>query len=295
MISRMQEKKDFPIPWDIFLVFQVFGVFPVSLRGGPGINSLLKLVSLLNLFLILIITTWSLYYAQDIFDVTNTLGLFVDIIQVMAPISTHFLICLESFFSARSYLRFWQQFSDSLQIIRELNGDPLSEELLRFYRNTRVKLLLFFWVPLFIEIRILWGIFPNFWFFSRIAAQFAFIGCRLSYLQLCFHIQIVNWLLQVLERELRRVANDSRSQLKCVVREMEDKMGCRRIQGVHKATCEVIKLTSTLNACYRWSLLANLTNNLLCITIAFYWNYRSLYFNNLIFQAGEGWRRRRRV
>lgn len=282
----MQGQKDFPIPEDIFLVFQVCGVFPVSLRGGPGINSILKIVSLLNSFVILIITTLSLYYALEIFDVTNTLGLFVDIIQVMAPISTHFLVCVEAFFSARSYQRFWQQFSNTLQDIRELNVD-FTEDLKRFYRNTRIKLLIFFWVPLFIEIRILWGIFPNFWFYSRIAAQFAFIGCRLSYLQFCFHIQIVNWLLERLEEEVRRVANESRSQLKSLIWEMESKIGYQRIRGVHRATCEVIKLTSTLNACYRWSLLANLTNNLLCITIAFYWNYRSLYFNNLIFQAGE--------
>lgn len=204
----------------------------------------------------------------------------------MAPILTHLVICIESFVRVNDYKKFWLQFGKTYSILQKLNG-PLHEELTGVYKSVGFKLLLLFLVPLIIEVRILWGIADNYWVYSRLAAQFAFIGCRLSYLQLCLHLELINWLLRSLANEMQRLSNDSRSQLKSVEWEIYSQVAYRRLQLVRQATRDVVELTSHLNECYRWSLVTNLTNNFLSITIAFYWNFRSLYFNNLKYQAGK--------
>lgn len=282
----MQPPTDIPTPDGLIFTFQVFGLFPLSLTGGPVINVILQCISLGNCLVIAAIALCSLYFAPDIFDTTNTIGLFVDIIQIMAPILTHLAICCEALLRRESYTQFWVQFERICRGVERFQGPSLRGDLKSLYQRTRIKLLLLFLVPLALEIRILWGIFGNFWFFSRLAAEFSFIGCRLSFLQLCLYIALINWLLQLLAEEVQRISNESRSALKSVEREMDNRVAYRRVQWVQEAAREVVELTAKLNLCYRWSLVANLTNNFLSITIAFYWNYRSLYFNNLIYQAG---------
>lgn len=285
----MQVREDFLVPTGILSVFQIFGIFPLSLFDGDsrGINFFLRFVALINCLLILGITFASFYFASDIFDATNAIGLFVDIIQILSPIIAHLVICAEAPLSIASYRQFWVHFQDTFHLLQQLHG-PLREELQRLYRRCQIKLGILFVVPLLIELRILYGISDNFWVYSRLAAEFAFIGCRLSYLNYCFHVELINWVLAQLEEHVRTLSNDSRSQLKRVEWEMTSGIAYRRLQVVQKATrIAVTQLTSTLSTCYRWSLLANLTNNFLSITIAFYWNYRTLYFSNLMYQAGE--------
>lgn len=277
---------DCPMPSEILCLSQVFGLFPVSLSASPGIGVLLRCISVANSVAVLVITFFSLYYAPDIFDTLNAIGLFVDIIQIMAPILTHLVICVEALVRVNDYKKFWFQFGRTFATLQKLNG-PLQEELMGVYRRVGLQLGILFVVPLLIEIRILWGIFDNYWVYSRLAAQFSFIGCRLSYLQLCLHLALINWVLQLLANEMQRLSNGSRSQLKSVEWEMTSQVAYRRILLVQQASKDVVELTSHLNQCYRWSLVANLTNNFLSITIAFYWNLRSLYFNNLKYQAGE--------
>lgn len=286
VLSSMAPRKDILFPSTVLSVCQVFGIFPLSISGHTPTNILLKCVSLVNCLLILCITFFSLYYAPDIFDTTNAIGLFVDILQIMAPILTHLMIVLEAVIRVPSYQRFWSQFERTVLLLHTING-PLTVEIKTLYRRCMWKLGLFFILPLLIEVRILYGIRDNFWVFSRLAAEFSFIGCRLSFLQLCLHIDLINWLMQLSEQEVKRVSNDSRSQLKRVELEMATQVAYKRIQVVQRATRNVGALTAEISNCYRWSLVANLTNNFLSITIAFYWNYRSLYFNNLKYQAGE--------
>lgn len=283
----MQLDKDFPLPSQILSVCQVFGIFPLCLNGDSRWTNLItKCVALINCLIILVIMFLTLYYAPDIFDTTNAIGLFVDIIQILAPILTHLVICIEAPFRISTYREFWREFQSTFHLVQSLHG-PLEMDLKDLYRRCRNKFGILFIVPLAIEIRILYGIMDNFWVFSRLAGEFAFIGCRLSYLNFCLHIELVRWTLQLLEQEVRRISNDSRSQLKRVEWEMKEGFAYKRIQLVQRATRKVMQLTSLLNKCYRWSLVTNLTNNFLSITIAFYWNYRSLYFSNLMYQAGK--------
>lgn len=272
-------------PVEILSVFQAFGLFPLTLTGGPVINFLLKSLSLLNTLFILIILYLSFHFAYDIFDTTNTIGLIVDIVQIMAPILTHLVIAVEATRRIGNYRHLWATFERVWDLIQQLDNGSVGD-LKKLYWRFGVQLAILFWVPLAVELRILYGIYTNFWVYSRLAAAFAFLGCRLSYLLYSLHVVIINWLLEQLAREAQRISNESRSQLKSLRVEMDAGRLYHRIKVISEALSQVYLATSAVNLCFRWSLLFNLTNNFLSITIAFYWNYRSLYFNNLIFQAG---------
>lgn len=277
--------EEWTVPSEVLSVFQAFGLFPLTLGKSPVTNFLLKWLSQLNTLLILVVIYLSFHYAYDIFDTTNTIGLIVDIVQIMAPILTHLVISVEATRSTQGYRQLWAHFERVWILLRQLDNEGVGD-LRKLYWRFGAKLIVLFWLPLLIELRILYGIYSNFWVYSRLAAAFAFLGCRLSYLLYCLHVVIINWLLEKLAREAQRISNDSRSQLKSLRLEMDTGRNYRRIQMISEALSQVYLATSALNMCFRWSLLANLTNNFLSITIAFYWNYRSLYFNNLIFQAG---------
>lgn len=279
----MDSAAQVPLPTDLLRPFQAFGLFPLSTAGGVVQASVpLRLLSLLHCLLVLAITCASLYFAPDIFDTTNAIGLFVDVLQILIPLLTHLLICAECVLRVPSYRSFWAQFARTLRRTETLRG-PLALPLRRLYLRCRLELLLLSLLPLAVELRILWGIRSNFWFYSRLAAELSLVGCRLSYLLLCLHLRLLHWLLQLHQREVRRLADESRAQP--LEWQWRRGVATRRLARVQEGTRDVQRLTGLLNHCWRWSLLANLTNNLLCITIAFYWNYRSLYFNNLMFQT----------
>lgn len=275
------------VPTEILAVFQAFGLFPLTLgKMSPVIDFLLKCISQVNTILIVVIVYLSYHFAYNIFDTTNTIGLIVDIVQIMAPILTHLIISLEATRRIKDYRILWTHFAAISDVIQQLDKELLGD-LKGVYSRFGITLAILFWVPLALELRILYGIYGNFWIYSRLAAAFAFIGCRLSYLLYCLHVHIINWLLDKLALEAQRISNDSRSELKSLRIDMDSGRTYKRIKMISEGMSQVYMATSTLNWCFRWSLLANLTNNFLSITIAFYWNYRSLYFNNLIFQAGR--------
>ena len=274
----------FIVPKGLLLVFQVFGLFPWTLHEpSSGSKALQSLLSLAHCVAIVGIFSCCLYYAPNIFDTLNAIGLFVDIIQILAPILAHLIICIEAAHHCSTYRLLWNRLEKVFHIVQQLQG-PQTKSLRALYFRCGMKCLFFALFPLILELRILWGISDNYWVYSRLAAKFSFIGCRLSYLQLSVHLQIIKWLLQQLEEETRNISNDSRSQLKSLTWEMHRGDALRRIHLVQQATSGVMELTGDLNTCYQWSLTANLTNNFLSITIAYYWNYRSLYFNNLKYQ-----------
>lgn len=285
-MSEPLNKEVLRVPADIFHIFQFLGLFPVPISNGFAKTVLLKCVSFSNSLIVVIITCLSLYFSTEIFDQTNAIGLFVDVVQILAPILTHLVICIEAQRRHKAHKIYWLQFEKIYQITLNLDAE-LEESLKRMTNRFRINFIVLCSVTLFIEMRILYGIVDNFWVYSRLAAEFSFIGCRLGLLQFCYYVDSVNFLLQRLEKEIRIISNESRSQLKSVEWEMESQISYKRISIAEKAIREILQLTSILNFTFRWSLLANMTNNFLSITIAFYWNYRSLYFNNLKYQAGR--------
>ena len=270
----------FPFPKKLFVVFQIFGLFPLSLEPSkPAYDFLQRCITLLHCISLVAIFTCCLVYASIIFYTKYAIGLFVDMLQTLGPILAHLIILIEASRRVRSYRLFWQQLRETFWLVQELQGPQIKNLRVLYFKST-LKFLVFFWIPLIIELTILWGIRKNYWIYTRLAVQMSLFACRLSILQLCLHLQMIKWILQQVEEETRIISNESKSQLKSLAFEMRRGIILRRIQVIHKITSAVMVLTSHLNHCFNWSLLANLLHNFFSITVALYWNYRALQFKN---------------
>lgn len=265
-------------PIRLLLFFQVFCFVLVTIpnRQKPFERFLLFL-STVNISIGLTLLWSCYYYAQVMFDFENKLSGMVDIIQIVAPIITHVVLLLEAIYHRGTIYRLWLEFLE----IFAIGGAELHQILQRvlFYFFVKVGTLQL--VATAVECRILWGISGS-WFRSRITAQYAFISCRSAYIFYILHADIIGGVLELIATDLETIFMEYQPRIKWrKSNRIQGKSATHRIEKNRKVLRLIFSIVQKMNVCFAWSLMFNLVNNFLSITIAFYWNYRGAYMRRL--------------
>lgn len=261
----------------ILYFFQVMCFLLVRVQGQAKVFEwLVLLLALLNVTVVVTLLWACYYFAEYMFDFGNMIGLIVDVTQIVAPIFAHFFVLAEAIYFREPIRRLWR---DIFAILAHAEVD-LDTHLVASYKQFLAKAVTLQVVATFIESRILWAITAA-WFNSRMSAEWSFISCRSAYIFYVLHVDIVRGILWAMANDLRYVSFASKSQLKSKRVEMDRRVLLRKLEHNRLLYGQVYRVVLKLNQCLGWSLIGNLMNNFLAITIAFYWNYRGAYIRAL--------------
>lgn len=261
----------------LLIPFQLFGFLLVIVPSrNKGLEFVLLLLACLNACIVATLAWSCYYYADYMFDFSNKIGLIVDVTQIVAPIVAHLIVILEALYNRKTIRRLWMEIFE----IIAMGGEALQLILKRVYVKFVLKAIALHVIATALEVRILLGI-KSSWFRSRVTAEWSFIGCRSLYIFYFLHVDIIGGLLESVASDLQAVSRASISQLKSKRLEMDTKELLGRVEFNRGVFNKVYSVVQRLNVCFGWSLISNLINNFLAITIAFYWNYRGVYIERL--------------
>lgn len=271
----------------IMRFFQLMGFFLVFInkkrRKWEFILIILALIYILGTISLL---TVCYVYRHYMFTFINQIGLIVDTTQIIMPITAHLVILIESIY----YKEVFREICNNVYGVYCLKKEDLSPILKRVLIEYLVKLIVIQFFATSIEIGILIGIYNRgskritdlAWFNSRLSAQWSFFACRSNYLFFCFLADIIKAVLICIGEDLKYISMASKSELKSKQLEKSIKCLYKKLDQNRKLYSVIWNVNMMMNRCFRWSLVLNLINNFLAITIAIYWNYRGFYVGSLV-------------
>lgn len=255
--------------------FQIIGLFPVLVEGP--FQRVVNFLSVFNALAQFVLLAICYYYAEIMFTFNSALNLIVDVVQIVVPIVTHFVIIVESLYYRKALEYIWTE-------IGNIHKDPRSDLntcLRRTFISFTVKFVVLQIGGTLIEIMILYPIAGKDWFRSRLTAEWSFIGCRSSYLLYILHVDIIRGILCAIGNDLKLACIASKSQLKSKRVEKKQQILFAKVDYNRKVFNKLYKINITLNRCFGYSLVLNLINDFMAIIIALYWNYFHAYKQDL--------------
>lgn len=207
--------------------------------------------------------------AKGMFDFSHTIGLIVDVLQIVAPIITHLVCLIDCLYQKRRHQRIWQGLMQLLDDGGGLVLSPIKQTLNRYFLTVFIAFLLCTAIEVWILLNA-----SFIWFRSRAVGEWAFISCRAAFLYYILHVVIVGSIIQMIVAELK----SSRV-------EMEQRKILARVAFCRKCYERLYRISLEMSYCFGWSLICHLMYNFMDITIALYYNYRRVVLG--VLNAGE--------
>lgn len=255
----------------ILASFRVFGICLINL---PIVSSHhLKCLFAFNIVNILLEGSllWIIFQnVRLMFDFSHTIGVAVDVLQIIGPILCHFTALLEFQFQRHRFCKWWNTLMELIELGAMRYEEILCRLLWRFIR-TAAPCYIFctaieFWIL---------GNASTMFFRSRIVSIWALMSSRAVFLFYVLHVTIVGSVLEMVAQELKYAVTASKSRLKCKEVEMESQQIRRILQLCRVFYGKAFQMSMEgLGDCFGWSLILNFVYNFLNITIALYYNYR---------------------
>lgn len=255
--------------------FRVFG-FCLLESNSKWPISILNLGNIIGELVLLYLCYHS---AKGMFDFSHTIGLIVDVLQIVAPIITHLVCLIDCLCQKRRHEQIWQ----GLMQLLDDGGmvlSPIKKTLNRYFLTVTIAFLLCTAIEAWIMLRA-----SFIWFRSRAVGEWAFMSCRAAFLYYILHVVIVGSIIRMIVAELRYAASDSKSQLKSSRVEMEQQTILMRVAFCRKCYERLYRISLEMSYCFGWSLICHLMYNFMDITIALYYNYRRVVLG--VLNAGE--------
>lgn len=221
------------------------------------------------------------YYAPMMFDFSHTIGLIVDVAQIVAPIVAHLVCLVECLHQKRRMAVIWQNLMRLIDQGGQRLHPFLFERVTVFYLSLAVST---FVLCTTIEVWIMFRA-TTIWFRSRVVAQWSFMSCRAALLFYILHVTMVGGVIKMLVAELKCAEQASRSQLKSRRVEMEQKNILRNVKFCRKLYETGYRVSLDMSFSFGWTLISQLMYTFMDITIALYYNYRRVTLGFLT--AGE--------
>lgn len=258
-----------------------FGVCLVHSPASPNTSSFL--MSLLNMGNI--VTEGILLYlcnlhARKMFDFSHTIGLIVDVLQIVLPIATHLVCLFECLHQKPRMIRIWHD----LMYLVDVGGERMRHILKACLITYLCIGIASFGLCTAIEVWILFHA-SKIWFRSRAVAQWSFLSCRAAFLFYLLHVVVVGSVVKMIVQELKYSASASRSQLKSTRVEMQQQNILRNVRFCRSCYERLYRISLEMSYGFGWSLVSQLLYKFMDITIALYYNYRRVTLGWLT--AGE--------
>lgn len=250
--------------------FRFFGICLIGIPLERTANRYLVALNICNILLEASLLWVCFENFRLMFDFSHTIGLTVDVLQIIGPILTHVMALLESQLRRRRLTRLWNTLMELIE-----TGGPRFEGILRsaFKRFIWTGTVCFAFCSA-IEFWIL-GNASTMFFRSRIVSQWALMSSRAVFLLYVLHVASIGGVLEMVAQELKYAACASKSRLKSRQVEMERKEIRKILQFCNIFYGKAFQMAmEDLGECFGWSLILNFVYNFLNITIALYYNYR---------------------
>lgn len=254
------------------IVLFPFRIFGICLIGLP-ISQPRKLLFAFNFCNILLEAALLWICFENIrlmFDFSHTIGVTVDVLQIIGPIFSHLVALFESQLQRRRTIRMW---TTLLELV-EMGG-------IRFEEILRKALIRFIWTAstcyIFCSAIEFWilGNANTMFFRSRIVSHWSLMSTRALFLFYVLHVTLIGSVLEMVAQELKYAESASRSRLKSKEVEMEKQEIRKILKLCHIFYAKAFQMSiDDLGECFGWSLVLNFVYNFLNITIALYYNYR---------------------
>lgn len=258
----------------VFSFFRLFGLYWVdSLRHSAPSEFLNYLLNQANIIIEIVSLYLCYHEAANMFDFSHTIGLIVDVLQIIAPMITHLVCLIECLYEKRKLMSVWRE----LVAVLELGGSQMSR-VLRIYLATFLGIFsVLMGTCTGIEIFILCRAAPN-WYRSRVVAQWSFISCRAALFFYLLHVTLIGCVIRTFAIELKYAADTSRLQIKG--KNIENNI-LATVKMCRISFEKIYRISLDLSDCFGWFLILDLMYNFMAITIALYYNYRRVMLGSL--------------
>lgn len=255
------------------LFFKFFGLHNLAVKRGRLHERFLIFWTWMQFVFLIGLSIGVIYYANRIVFIVDTLGTSADVIQIIAPFLTHYIIIAESLLTRQ--IRY--QIVYQLEEVDKLFPRPLvliAEQVhsQRYFR----KLWMAQTLSLLFECLIINGISAiELWSRHWRISIFVVIVCRSQHLFYVYHVDSVKSRLKLIINELNSV---------CTIIRSGDATGAPlysvydRIQRSKYAYNRIWEMVQCIETAFGWSMFANIISNFICLTVNLYWNYASILY-----------------
>lgn len=240
-----------------------------------------RALHLLSLITILIICT---IYERNVFAQGSPVSKFVDIIQLVLPLSTHIIVILEGFLKRqkdREIRELMDKVESELQRQR-VNLVKFDKTLKRRYYTSMIIVQS---ISLIMEITIIATITesPD-WMRNWFARVISFVLTRMAIFHYNLTVEYLSSRLKVLIKELMELQEYCNGNQ---LNTSHDSYLCKRIEMIKRTHLNLWRISDIHNDRHSIFILVAITSFFLCLTIDFYWMYANLYYGDNIFIARE--------
>uniref|UniRef100_A0A240SXN5 Gustatory receptor n=1 Tax=Lutzomyia longipalpis TaxID=7200 RepID=A0A240SXN5_LUTLO len=230
-------------------------------------------------FLILSIST-AMYFLKLIFDMRNSLGLFMDVIQLAIPVSTHFFILTQSFTRREFHRKIWEMF-DGVEMSLRGNGIVTAWNLRNFLVRYATKFILLVGTACGIEVFIIVIIFPstNGWKWHRMLAFTPFLGNRLCLMMLMFYTELYREFLQIIVQELKKAADLAHDE-GAIEKPLNQFVLYQKCKCLRRSFNMLWLINKYINKSFGLSIFFNITMNFIILIVDYYWNFKAFFLNS---------------
>lgn len=256
----------------VMFYFQFFGMFNLSIHRDPGRERLLFYWTWIHLAGLATLTFIIIHFAGKIFFIVDTLGTVADVIQVAAPLLTHYIIIVESLCTRRIRLKILDRMAEVDKLYPSLIIARAKQIQIRRYFN---KLVVTQALCIFFELCIMHGISGNeLWTRHWYVSIYVFNICRSQHLFYVYYVDLVKCRLDVVAGELKNVGSLLHSDDVCV----STVKLYGQIKQAKKAYSSIWEMVQFIEMAFGWSMFSNIISNFICLTVNLYWNYASLLY-----------------
>lgn len=257
---------------DISLFISLFQFCALSTPQNPSNFWLTSVCStlwaILHFSLIFVEIGLVFVYRHQTFHHGSTIGTFLDVVQVVAPLFTHMVMLTEAWYGRPLQQQVRRLFNRVHADQRNSRRGDFAVPIIGFVRKLLAKFVVVIAVGIYTEITILSSIGNDkSWLRSWYYRLWSTNVVRIGVLQFIAHIELVAYDLDAIAIELQGIKS------------VDDKL--RKLRILKKRFLDLWLLTSVINDRFKVSILVVITNYFVLLTISLYWMCARLYFNHL--------------
>lgn len=251
----------------IISFFKVLGICPFLDSYHPKYETLLVLWSFVNLGILTTIFGFSVYYHEVVFIDNNIIILITQVIQIGAPIFSHYVMIFEALYSRSKRYNIWQLFNkidDSLATLSPpYHGELYAITIHRFLK----KAISVQGICLFLEGYVMISVYEIAdWSYHLYATSYTYIVCRAVHLFYIWLVDLVTFRMEIIAEELQRLH---------WLRTEEQLARLTLLKAVY---IELWHIANLIEDSFGWSQLTNVGTNFICSAVNLYWNFMTFYY-----------------
>lgn len=234
----------------------------------------------LHLLLLSVITILCTIYEKNVFSQGDPVSHFVDVMQLVFPVSIHVIVIVEGMLKKR-YDHQTKKLIDRLESAIAEEGIDLKSCNSQLKRRYFIPAILVQLIALIVEIYIIATITesPD-WVRNWIARIFSFAYARMAIFQYVFIVEYLSSRLAVISKDLLCLKEYS---MENKVNSSHDLYLWKKIAFAKQTHLHLCRLCDLHNRRHSFFILGTMTSFFICLTIDFYWMYANMYYGDNIF------------